>query len=360
MFKYVIENDLMPPWHLDPNTGPWKNDLSLTIKEKALLLQWIKSGSMKKKGKPQLLWINEKEKQNTSPDYIVRIPEKILIPSEGLIEYKRFIIQTNFREDKWIKSVKFLLKPKVIHHMWLFIMDKSFDPKNIYRARDYMITAFATIGDRREREKKSTGYLKSQNIDIGYKLPKESKLVLEIHYESIGKEVVDDFTKIHLNFFKKQPKYKTVTYTLANKKINIPPNESNYKLTTYYKLRKTRELFKINTHMHYRGKASSLFVIEPNGLRKRIFSIDPYIKTFERSYALKNLLTITEGSIIECVNWYDNSKKNPLNLNPNKYVKYGRFIKGEMSECYLTWRVTSDSDDRSLWIVNPNLQKKTK
>ncbi|MCZ0932073.1 MAG: hypothetical protein OXJ52_02855, partial [Oligoflexia bacterium] len=44
MVKYVIENNLMPPHWLDPNTGPWKNDLSLTVYEKALLMKWLSTG----------------------------------------------------------------------------------------------------------------------------------------------------------------------------------------------------------------------------------------------------------------------------------------------------------------------------
>ena len=56
MFKYVIENDLMPPWSVDPNTGPWEKDLSLTVREKAVLLKWLKEGTPKKGEKTRKLW----------------------------------------------------------------------------------------------------------------------------------------------------------------------------------------------------------------------------------------------------------------------------------------------------------------
>ena len=105
--------------------------------------------------------------------------------------------------------------------------------------------------------------------------------------------------------------------------------------------------------MHLRGKASSIFVIDPKGARKRIFGVDPYIKTFERSYMLKHPLIIYKNSIVECVNWFDNSKDNPLNPNPNKEVNFGLFTEDEMSECYLSWKVPLDSNSRNLWISNP-------
>ena len=150
MFEYVIKNDLMPPWGVDPMTGPWINDRSLTLKEKTMLLKWVKNGCLKKKKKIKPLWTKKIKKIKPANNYAIYLPEKINIPVEGLNEYKYFIIPTNFKEDKWIKNVEFFLKPKVIHHMWLFIMDHSFPyHKNIsnINIRDYVIKGFATIGD---------------------------------------------------------------------------------------------------------------------------------------------------------------------------------------------------------------------
>ena len=182
MFKYVIENDLMPPWPLDPNTGPWKNDLSLTPKEKLMLLKWIEDGKPKQSQKPQLLWTKEKNTYATS-DYTIHLPEKVVVPSEGLNDYKVFIIQTNFKEDKWIRSVRFRLKPKVIHHMWLFVLDNSFKnySGNRFNIRDYMLTAFGTAGDKGGKKRNKSMSQNQTSKEIGYKLPRGSKLAIEIH-----------------------------------------------------------------------------------------------------------------------------------------------------------------------------------
>ena len=160
----------MPPWNLDPTTGPWKNDLSLTIREKSMLLKWVDMGSPKKLRKPKELWKSPVTRLNneSKDSYIFRLPEKIEIPAEGLNEYKKFIIPTNFKKDKWIKSVDFFLKPKVIHHMWLFIMDQSFPAhQNIshINLRDYVTKGFATLGEP-EKEKYLRGSIK-KNPDIG-------------------------------------------------------------------------------------------------------------------------------------------------------------------------------------------------
>ena len=75
MFKYVIENDLMSPWCVDPNTGPWIYDVNLTSKEKAMLLKWIEKGALKVSKPSRHLWI-EKTQSKTINSYTVHLPKK--------------------------------------------------------------------------------------------------------------------------------------------------------------------------------------------------------------------------------------------------------------------------------------------
>ena len=349
MFKYTIENDLMPPWFIDPNTGPWENDLSLTPKEKAMLLKWLNTGCYKnpKAKKPGTLWSKEKKTAEFSTDYIIHLPEKVVVPPTGFNEYKFFVIQTNFKEDKWIKSVQFRLKPKVIHHAALFIMDLSF--KHLYIQNHSHIgnnisMAFGTIN---QREKEIWG---DQSNKTGYKLPRNAKFVLEIHYESIGRKIIDDYTQIHIDFHRKKPKYKGITYNITNTKFKIPPQALNHKVKTSYKTKRTMFLTKVRPHMHLRGKASSVFITDPKGIRTRIFSVDPFIKIFEKIHTLKNPILVKKGSVIECINWFDNSADNPINPNPKNTITFGLYTTDEMSQCYLHWQVPADSDAKYLWI----------
>ena len=352
MFKYVIENDLMPPWGVDPTTGPWRNDRSLTLKEKSMLLQWVKDDCPKKTKNFKPLWVKRIKKTKPTNSHTIYLPEKVEIPVEGLNEYKHFVIPTNFKEDKWIKDVEFFVKPKVIHHMWLFIMDRSFPYyKNIshINIRDYVTKGFATTGDP-EKEKILKG--QNNNGDIGYKLFKKSKIVLEIHYESVGHKVIDDYTHVKIIFHEKKPKYKMIKHVVQKiDNINIPPNESNYLVRMSYKIKKTRLFQSISPHMHLRGKASSFYITSPEGIRQKMFGIDPYLFSFQSSYKLRRPIKIRKGSTLECINWFDNSTSNPVNPDPEKYVTRGKFLKDEMSECYIGFLVPSDSKEKSRWIT---------
>ena len=347
IFKHVIENDLMPPWGIDPTTGPWRNDRDLTPKEKAMLLKWIDDGYLKKKRHFKPLWTSKRKRVKTTDSYIIHLPKKIEIPAEGLNEYKRFIIPTHFGKNKWISHVEFFTKPKVIHHILLFLVDDSFPyHKNlslIKDIRDYAMNSFGVVSNQKNlwSSKNIKKYMR------GYKLPKNSKLVLEIHYESSGQKMVDDYTYIKIIFHKKKPKYKIITHTLKTKNINIPPHQSNHQINMSYKLKKTRYFLGIFSHMHLRGKASSLYITNPKSIKQKIFGIDPYLTNFQTYYELEEPIKIMDGSIVECINWFDNSASNPANSGPEKYVTWGRFMENEMSDCHINFLIPADSNEKS-------------
>ena len=175
-------------------------------------------------------------------------------------------------------------------------------------------------------------------------------MVLEIHYEPIGRKILDDYTQAHINFHKKRPKYDFATLVHYDKTVNIPPYASNHKMKISFKIPEKKLLIWVDTHMHFRGKASSIFVINPQGIRKRIFGIEPWSVIFERPYTLMEPLVILKGSTIECINWFDNSEKNLLNPNPRKNVVEGsRLFENEMSICGIKWLVPSDDKVPYIW-----------
>ncbi|MDE0092287.1 MAG: redoxin domain-containing protein, partial [Oligoflexia bacterium] len=203
MFKYVIEKDLMPPWYLDPNTGPYKYDLSLTLKEKALLLKWARDDFPVKKKEDDLLKVKRRqENSKVSSDYIIPLPEKVVVPAGGSTMYKRFIIQTNFEEDRWIKNIRYIMHPKVVHHYIIRIIQSSFNKNNASHFNERIINYLPII-----KWEKNIGYNNIQEIhkNTGIKLPRRSKLLLEVHYEPIAQEVIDNYTQVQMSFYEKKP-----------------------------------------------------------------------------------------------------------------------------------------------------------
>ena len=365
MFRYVIKNHLMPPWHLDPNTGPWRDNLSLTAYEKALLLKWAKQGFPRKSQKDHLQELYQKipiVKNEKKWDYTLKLPKTVEVPKGArpryFSDYKSFVIRPGFKSDKWIRGVKIIQKPKVIHHINLFMMNPYLSDKQLHNIQNNYerivenAIAFFVSGNDSNLSKINAFLMDFKNLGIFF--PKNSAFIMVIHYESPGQKIIDNETSIKFLFHKQKPKQKIVFHTLDKAIINIPPYESNYKSVLRRRLEHNLKLIALGPHMHYRGKAASIYVTAPSGKRKKLFGMDPWLlKGQEHLYNYQSPVKLKKGSILECVNRFDNSAANPQNPDPSKEVHLGVSEHDEMSQCYFVFTAPVDSPVKNLFLTVP-------
>lgn len=342
MIKYTIENDLMPPWSVAKHIGHWKNDLSLTTIEKQIFLEWLDSGLPYKKKNIKLFDPKSKSLNIIKdPDYVIKLKEPIEVPATGFLPYKELIFETGFTEDKWIKEIEFVLKPKVVHHVVIRIMDKKYlsqikekKNSNLFHSQERRIWGWVP----------GRATYKNFGKDIGIKIPKNTFLLMRIHYEPIGEKVMDLETNVKFKFHLKTPKYSHFIADASRLHISIPAYHDNYLIESKYKVKEDIKLIDISPHMHFRGKSSSVFVINPKGKNKEIFRLYSYNFNFQNIYTLKNPLLIRKGSVLLCKNWFDNSAKNPVNPDPSVDVSSGFYTKDEMSMCYFSFIIPSSKE----------------
>ena len=341
MIKYTIEKGLMPPWPVSKEIGEWKNDLSLTSQEKEMFLKWLNSGLPYNNKNIKLFNYYKDLNSIKNPDYVMKSEEPVEIPAEGAGLYKKLIFDPRFKEDKWVKEIEFVLKPQVIHHIGIRIVDIKYLPE-----MKKLPTMKST-----QLLKNLSGwipgypkYLNYTNKDMGIKIPKNTFLTIFIHYEPTGKKVIDSKTKVKLKFHSKTPKHSLIARAVKNKRFIIPPYHDNYLVRSRYKVRRDAVLYSITSHMHLRGKASSVLLISPEGKKEEIYRLNSYNFNFQHSFLLKKPLLIRKGSTLICKNWFDNSTGNPINPDPSKAVRWGYYLNDEMSECYFEFIVSSDQE----------------
>lgn len=340
MIKYVIDADLMPPWGVDPNTGPWKNNLNLTPNEKALLMKWLSSGLKKRFNVKRLV---KKRKKNfiKNPDYIFKVP-KTVIPEDGFLPLQTFYANIPLTENRWLKKIQFITKPRVIHHLsFSFIPSQTLNLKNNSNIKHSLCLKSARLKNFSGCVRAGSFWVPGRQkyfdfMNSGIRLPKNSSLYVEIHYEPIGYKVIDDVTEIRFAFHKKPPKYSWSSLIISDRSIKIPPQVSNYKNEITYTAKADLLLAALNPHMHLRGLASSVFVIDTSGNSKNIFN-SSYNFNFQTRYYLDSPIKIHKGSVIKCINWFDNSSGNPVNPNPKQTVLWGTKTENEMSGCFLSF-----------------------
>ena len=330
MVRYVIENNLMPPWFVHSDID-FKDDISLTSYEKNMLIKWF-TGGFKKSKKTKLFLTKKTVKGVDSPDYSIKLPKPKKIKVTGFIPYHTFIIQTDFLEDKWIKEIEFITKPKVVHH----IAFEVFDPQlSVKEYRKLICSKFkSTSACAKVYYVWGIGMKKHQIFhENGIKIPKKSKILIQIHYESIGQTVVDNMTEIRFLFHKNIPENQIINLRLYDLSIKIPPNVSNYKSEMAYPIKEDLLLIGVNSHMHLRGKASTIFLIKPDNKTQAIIDIDPWSFKFQRKYWFKEPIRILKNSSLACINWFNNNSTNVINPNPKQTVLFGRRTTDEMPIC---------------------------
>jgi hypothetical protein len=82
-------------------------------------------------------------------------------------------------------------------------------------------------------------------------------------------------------------------------------------------------LLTLMPHTHLRGKAFQYEAIYPNGDREILLDVPHYDFNWQNSYVLAKPKVLPKGTQLHCVAYYDNSKNNPSNPNPNATVRWG-------------------------------------
>lgn len=315
--RELVNDGRMPPWHADPNHGPYANDISLPNAEKKLLLVWIDQGCPKGDDKdipPARSFPKNDEWRIGKPDLVLTMKEKFTIPAaapEKGIDYQRYVLPTNFEEDVWVQAVE--AKPDaraVVHHMLVYIGEQT--PASEGESRDIDVLCSYVPGS-----KPSTF-----PPGLAKRIPKGAKLILEMHYTANGTEQVDQ-SSIAMIFSKEPPKHEFRSRFIANRKFTIPPHASNHAVSASTTFDKDALILTLSPHMHLRGKSFLFRAIYPDGRTETVLSVPRYDFNWQHAYALKTPLQVPAGTRIECVGHFDNSAKNRNNPDATTAVRWG-------------------------------------
>src|SRR5262249_19076419 len=153
--------------------------------------------------------------------------------------------------------------------------------------------------------------------DTAFLVKKGSKLLLQVHYTTNGKEA-SDRSKVGFIFRKDKPQYRAYSGSALQFKLNIPPNEANYESKAVYEFREDVTMLDLTPHMHLRGKAFKYVLTYPDGRSEELLNVPHYDFNWQLSYILDKPRHIPAGSKLEATAWYDNSVNNKYNPNPNE------------------------------------------
>jgi hypothetical protein len=100
-------------------------------------------------------------------------------------------------------------------------------------------------------------------------------------------------------------------------------------------------------HMHLRGKRFEYNIIHPGA--DPVARIEPLLRVnyhfhWQLSYRLAQPLPLKAGTLLQAVAWFDNSKNNPHNPDPDSEVRWGDQTYDEMMVGFFDVAVRPDLD----------------
>ena len=346
--RRATQEKSMPPWFADSNVGKFSNDPSLAPVEIATLAAWIDANSPSGQpgdAPPARRWA---ENWNIpKPDLILKMPRSVQLPASGDVEYTYEIVPTTFKRDRWVQMAEVLPELRSnVHHAVVYVR-----PRDSSWLRHAPVGIPFTASMLTDTDDRRGAHWTDSDVLLVYApgsspdawpdnmakfIPAGSDLVFQMHYTTNG-HAASDQSSVGLIFSKKPPERRVLTLQLTNDHFVIPPGAPNYRVEARGTFPNDALLLSFFPHMHLRGKR-----FEYNLVRKKPavaegpeYAIEPLLRVnyhfhWQMSYRLAEPLFLKAGTELQAVAWYDNSKANPHNPDPDAEVRWGEQTYDEM------------------------------
>jgi len=104
---------------------------------------------------------------------------------------------------------------------------------------------------------------------------------------------------------------------MGNHDLDIPAGDENVRLDAYTVLKTPVRFMTFEPHMHASGKRMCIQAIYPSGIRQTM-NCASYNHNWVKIYTYEDDAAplLPAGTIVHIIGWYDNSAKNPRNVEP--------------------------------------------
>jgi len=316
MIAEVVEQRRMPPWHADERYGHFVNDARLTSAERELIANWVEAGAPEgdKADLPEPRTFVEGWRIG-QPDLVIYMSdEPFVVPADGVVPYKHFIVDPGFTEDKWIQAAECRIGNRaVVHHIVVAPVARDRLRSRIHGELHSVWLAATAPGAR--------PMILPQGL--AKRVPAGSKLVFQMHYTPNGTRQ-EDRSSIGLIFADpKTVKREVVTQRAANRSFRILPGAANHEVKASFRFRQDSVMFAMFPHMHLRGKAFRYTAHYPNGETEVLLDVPRYDFNWQNGYEFSEPKSMPRNTVLECVAHFDNSADNPANPDPTQTVTWG-------------------------------------
>lgn len=387
MIEEVVLHERMPPFPGE-TSRTFANDDRLTDDERRTLLDWLRGGKVAgdpADAPPPLTWPERGEWRIGEPDLVFKMPEPMAIPATGVLNYFYIPVPVNggkgFAEDRWIEAIETHPgDPKVVHHVQVheYYGPVDRDPTALDQILIYglgiesaRLLGGYTPGNEEGNQLLLSRYLgdESAGKTAGIKLSKGANLMFEVHYTTNGTATFDQ-SEVGIRFADEQPDVELDSWFPFRSRADmvIPANVQNHSLQDLYHFGRATDgkpvlLHAIRPHLHSRGKSFRVELVDPRGITRAVMSDssqhnlvrgEPILTVpvwdfdWQRFYQFEEPVLIMPDQALLATGYWDNTRHNPRNPDPNADVPWGQQTIQEMFNTLLLYEVLEPDDPRIL------------
>ena len=372
--KERVGSHQMPPWHIDKSVGiqKFKNDMSLTDDQVATIVSWVDQGAVE--GNPKDMPAPKPLKTSNEwravedgfgpPDLVVK-SEEYTMPAVHQDSWWRPMSDIPITEPRWVKMVEIrpsnLQARRIVHHSIAYLVLNNdpdavstgtatgpaprgggFDPDDLVNRRPQLMEW--AIGKGYDLYPPDTGKLL---------LPGE-KISWDEHIHAVGEDIKGG-SEIGIWFYPKGQEPKHRAYLIGftgidrTKMLDIRPNSFAH-TEGFTVLKENTVITNFQPHFHLRGKAMEVEAILPDGSRQVVSYVGNFNFNWMTNYIYADDVApaFPKGTIIHVSAWYDNTKANKNNPDPDQWVGYGDRTVDEMAHAWMNVTYFSDQEYKDL------------
>ena len=296
------------------------------------------------------------------PDMVIRSSEYTM-PAQHQDVWYRPTSEIPLTEPRWIKMVEIrptnLKARRIIHHS---IAYQVLSPDNVASVNTG--TANGPSGPVTQEDLVNRRpQIMEWAIGKGYDLFREGtgkmivpgeKISWDQHIHAVGEEITGG-SELAMWFYPKGQEPKKRSYLIGftglrtRGFLDIAPNSISY-TEGFTVLKENTLITNFQPHFHLRGKAMRVEAILPDGSREII----SYVGNFNFNWMTNYIYTddaapvFPKGTVIQVSAWYDNTKANKDNPDPEQWVGYGDRTVDEMAHAWMNVVYLDDAEYKAL------------
>ena len=318
----AIKDGTMPPWRANPDCRSFKGERLMPEADKAAVIAWVEAGMAP--GDPaDAVAIEAPSLRLDDVSLTTRSSAPYTAKESRPDDYHCLVMDAEFTEEKYLQAYQVV--PDVVplvHHVVLYLIPQS--NAAAMMAEDAAspepgYTCFGSSGHGGQPMGVWVPGAVPQRFpdDSAFVIPRGSKIVAQMHYNTISADAAPDQTALQMSFSSDPPRFQVTMPILAGQ-LNIEAGDpaSVQELSFVNRTSSTRQIVSVMPHMHVLGTSIDLWRVR-DGQETCIVQVDDWEFNWQQFYDLKDdeFIELAPGDELRFTCTYDNSAANQPVIN---------------------------------------------